>query len=210
MQKIVKTKEPRNFTEQKAKGIQSFDDLDKTALRTSLIAEQGYLCCYCMSRIQDNGRKVRIEHWYPESESRRENDIRRTIDYSNLFLACNGECNKEEYCDVHKKHKKISINPRNEGHINQIKYRKDGFIYCDITNFNDDINKTLNLNANVLKQNRQIVYDLVREKLSSFVGTCSNNDIQKMINKWESRSETGKNKEYYMVAVYFLKNKLNK
>ena len=36
-----------------------FDGLDKTELRKSLLAEQGYLCAYCMKRIR-HANKVKI------------------------------------------------------------------------------------------------------------------------------------------------------
>jgi len=208
MQYIEKSREPKSFTEQKAKGIQSFDDLEKTDLRTSLIKEQGYLCCYCMSRIEDDRRKVKIEHWYPESESIKEGDRGRTIKYSNLLLACCGKYGEYECCDTKKGQKIIFVNPQKKNHIKKIKYRKDGTIYSEDADLNDDLNNKLNLNIKRHKENRRIIYDLVREKLSEFQGTCSEANINKMINKW---STTGleKRKEYYMVAIYFLQKKSN-
>jgi hypothetical protein len=36
---------------------------DKDVLRLSLLEEQGYICAYCMRRIENNPLKTKIEHW---------------------------------------------------------------------------------------------------------------------------------------------------
>jgi uncharacterized protein (TIGR02646 family) len=208
MQHITKSKEPKNFTEKKAKGIQSFDDLDKTELRTSLIKEQGYICCYCMNRIIDDRNEVRIEHWYPESKSLEENDFGRTVNYSNLLLACKGVSEKDKHCDFNKENNIITVNPLNAAHIDKIKYKADGTIDSDEPEFKRDIDIILNLNTDRLKSNRADIYDIVRDQLSIKDGTRTKPEILKILEKWLKKDANGMQKTFYMVAVYFLRKKL--
>ena len=54
------------------------------ALKTKLIEEQGYICCYCGKRIQ-NDNSTSIEHVKPKSIYKQE-----TLKFSNLLVSCNG------------------------------------------------------------------------------------------------------------------------
>jgi uncharacterized protein (TIGR02646 family) len=59
-------------------------DFSKVKLRALLLEEQGYLCAYCGSLIENNPH-VRGDHVTPKSLA-----IRRTFDYYNLVAACSG------------------------------------------------------------------------------------------------------------------------
>ena len=65
MKAIVKKNEPTSLTEHRASQHASFDNLDKTDVRTFLLAEQGHICCYCMKRIPESGSipSTKIEHF---------------------------------------------------------------------------------------------------------------------------------------------------
>ena len=53
MKKIVKQSEPISLTEHRSKPYADYDNYsDKDKLRESLLEEQGYICCHCMSRIK--------------------------------------------------------------------------------------------------------------------------------------------------------------
>lgn len=54
-----------------------FDGTDKSALRKSLLEEQGYLCAYCMKRIRQN-KDIKIEHYHPRNAENQ-------FDYKNLL-----------------------------------------------------------------------------------------------------------------------------
>ena len=56
----------------------------KNELRQQLVTEQGALCCYCGSLIENNSH-TRMEH--VDSKS---NNIEKTFDYHNLAAACSG------------------------------------------------------------------------------------------------------------------------
>ena len=113
----------------------------KQILRDSLLKEQGYLCAYCMSRIDE--KNIKIEHYVPQNN---ENEL----DYKNLLAVCEGNSfgneDKYQHCDTKKGNKTLKIDPQNKYHISKISYKPDGTIYSN--EFNDDLNKILNLNGN--------------------------------------------------------------
>ena len=57
-----------------------FDEFPKEELREAILQEQHHLCAYCMRRIHNDGRRMRIEHWFPLSHSKY-----KAIDYSNML-----------------------------------------------------------------------------------------------------------------------------
>jgi uncharacterized protein (TIGR02646 family) len=62
----------------------SFDNLqgnEKRAVRNSLLAEQGYICCYCNKDISDDN--FHIEHFKPQ-----ETFEALELDYNNLHASC--------------------------------------------------------------------------------------------------------------------------
>lgn len=58
---------------------------NKKALRTSLLKEQGYICCYCGRRILDHPSQSVIDHLLPKSRFKE-----KTYDYDNLLASCVG------------------------------------------------------------------------------------------------------------------------
>lgn len=74
------------------------DDLpvaERRKLRQELLNEQGYICCYCMKRIDMN--TSHLEHFWPKSVF--EN---KDMDYDNMFASCEGEIDGGDHCG-HKK-----------------------------------------------------------------------------------------------------------
>ena len=81
---IKKNSEPRSLTEYKKTVNSSFDNLPsnvKNDIRESLLKEQGYICAYCMKRIESSD--VKIEHYKARNS---ENEL----DYKNLLAVCKG------------------------------------------------------------------------------------------------------------------------
>lgn len=65
---------------------------EKKALRTHLLKEQGYLCCYCNQLIEVDpidtiSLRSKIEHLYPKDEKKYPE---KKFTYDNLLVACNG------------------------------------------------------------------------------------------------------------------------
>jgi uncharacterized protein (TIGR02646 family) len=169
MKKIIKQSEPRSLVEHRSKANANYDNYpDKDKLRESLLKEQGYICCYCMSRIKL--AEMKIEHWQPQTKY-----TSGQLDYRNLLGACMGNQGarpQNQHCDTKKGDSEITINPieGDKNCENLIKYRPDGKIYSDDVSVNHDLNETLNLNLEFLKKNRKVALDAVlaqlRKKLS--------------------------------------------
>ncbi len=94
MKHIRKGEEPRELAEFKACANNdwqpSFHNLDKEtkkAIKSALIAEQGYICCYCEREISD--KDSHIEHFKPRSRYSDE-----ALAYNNLLCSCQRNLNK--------------------------------------------------------------------------------------------------------------------
>ncbi len=61
----------------------------KTKVKTALMQEQGYLCCYCERRLTDEDSH--IEHFNPQT-----NDEVDPLDYSNMLCSCQNRLKKGE------------------------------------------------------------------------------------------------------------------
>lgn len=91
MKYILKGTEPAEFIDWKNQANEdwtpSYEILqapEKEILHTALMAEQGYLCCYCGKRI-DERTESHIEHLIPQCIAK---DLE--LEYSNLLASCNG------------------------------------------------------------------------------------------------------------------------
>ena len=92
MKGIFKNPEPQSFTDWKAQENEDwkptfniFQNPEKREVRYNLVTEQGYICCYCCSRIEDSYKSTVIEHFIPQSDEEEGED--NALNYENLF-AC--------------------------------------------------------------------------------------------------------------------------
>ena len=208
MKKIVKQSEPRSLVEHRSQSNANYDNYpDKDKLRESLLKEQGYICCYCMSRI--TSEQMKIEHWQPQTKY-----TALQLDYRNLLGACNGNQGarpQNQHCDTRKSDIQITINPieGDKNCENLVKYRSDGEIYSDDASINHDLNETLNLNLGFLKKNRKEALDVVIRKLDEKFSnkTWSKITRQKEIDKLNTRDENGFYDVYCQFIVSYLKSK---
>lgn len=78
---------------------EDLDDQNRIKLRKLLVAEQGYICCYCMRRIGVNSSH--IEHFRP-----RHGNPELELEYRNLFASCTGQEREPRFtlwhCDTKK------------------------------------------------------------------------------------------------------------
>jgi len=88
MKQIIKQAEPKAFTDWKALANEDWQPTyaslggdTKVAVKKALIAEQGYICCYCERRLVDGD--THIEHFRPQ----RDPDV-DAIDFNNLLCSC--------------------------------------------------------------------------------------------------------------------------
>lgn len=210
---------------------------DKDDIRDYLLREQGHLCAYCMQRIYKETMK--IEHWYPESRMSDHECLDYSRMFAccpghkkpdnDSTLHKKKYSSKNDTCDTHKGNSIIAINPSKMEHIQKIKYKSStgeiyaddeertvffqsetGHNYEDITTFQHDIDKTLNLNEDdyhYLKQNRKAALDAVIIYLTS-KQSWGANDLQKLIRKYEQPDSEGKKEPYAGIILWYLKKKV--
>lgn len=96
MKYIEKQREPQELINWKNQANSdwkpTYDKLDsfvKQAIKQSLMAEQGYICCYCENALSDNDSH--IEHFQPQSDPYVD-----SLDFSNLLCSCQNDLKKGE------------------------------------------------------------------------------------------------------------------
>lgn len=171
-------------------------------LRKQLLEEQGYICCYCMSRIDCHNSK--IEHFKPQTKFRK-----YQIDYQNLFIACNGgegKRRKEQFCDSFKGEDKLNNINLLSAIEYSIHYSKQGEVSSNSSQIDDELKSILNLNNNILKKNRKESYQRLILNLTK--NKWTNQIIKNNITKYKGLDANGKYYEFCEMIVYFLTKKL--
>ncbi len=210
MKKITKGYEPKELTAYRSsipkidmEKPNIYEDYsDGGVLRKQLLSEQGYICCYCMSRIEE--RTSKIEHFKAQSKFRK-----LQIDYTNLFIACKGgEGMSSHYCDTAKGNEPLDSISFLSKMENSIKYCKNGTILSNESSkthkstLTDEINSILNLNTKILVNNRKQTYNNFKKR-----GKWSKSDLQKAISHYKSK-HNGKYEPYAEMMVYLLTKNL--
>ena len=212
MKKIIKGEEPRELrayrssipNEDMEKPNIYEDYSDGGVLREQLLEEQGYICCYCMGRIDKRSSKV--EHFQSQSGHRN-----KQIDYSNLFIACKGgEGRRKQYCDTAKGNSSLIHIDLSRAIENEIKYLKNGQIQSEITtetiisDLTQEMNTILKLNTDILIQNRKQTYS---DFIKNFQNKWTRGNLQKAIDSYKKK-QNGKYAPYSEMMVYLLTKKL--
>ncbi len=208
---IKKGREPFSLTEYKKDPYAYYDGCDKDAIRDSLLREQGWLCAYCMRRIEK--RRMKIEHWYPEEKL----SERQKLDYKNMLGVCEGHIEghkgREDTCDAQKGNRMIKVNPCDERTLAGIGYKsKTGEIYSEDGLIMTDLDETLNLNSQLhcLPVNRKaklnaVIGELVRINPN---GTWTKARLQAFMEKYSAVDEEGKKREYLGIVIWYLRKKI--
>lgn len=211
MIQIHKSQEPNSFTSHRCSVNASFSNIPfdvKNKLKDALLKEQGYLCAYCMQRIDSS--KMKIEHFLSQS-----NNKSKELDYSNFFACCLGNEGKNfsaQHCDTHKRDSSISINPADNNIDIQstIYYTNNGEIKSHNKQYDFDVNNTLNLNVAYLKNNRKSIIKSLELYLSSFAGMAKKSELKKSLARWQEKDPAGCYKQYAGVAIYYFSKKLQR
>lgn len=105
MKRIVKEQEPPEVTNWKALcnragQLTTYNTLmgsEKRALKTALMTEQGYICCYCERRLTDGDSH--IEHFRPQSDPAVD-----SLSYDNMLCSCQNNLKKgvPRHCGIMK------------------------------------------------------------------------------------------------------------
>lgn len=207
---INKQQQPNSLTWYKNDINASYNNLTsavKDEIRDALLAEQGYVCAYCMKRIKAEAMK--IEHW-----ACRHNNPEQQLDYSNLLACCEGnegQTPDKHTCDTKKGSLRLKYSPANPAHnINaRISYQKNGRISSNEADFDQQINDVLNLNEPRLVSNRRAALNAVQQQLAKKRGTRNKASIQALLqNILTAPQRNDKNLDYFGVMVGYLRTKL--
>lgn len=133
MKRIIKKQEPEQFTQWKAMANAdwqpTYADLRgevKQAVKTALMQEQSYICCYCERRLEQDDSH--IEHFMPQSDITVD-----PLDFSNMLCSCQQELQHGEprHCGNLKGNwfdKMLLISPLEATCETKFRYTADGHI----------------------------------------------------------------------------------
>ena len=163
MIEIKKGSEPKELLEYRKQKFSSYADMPtnvKKEVIKSLLSEQGHLCAYCMSRIDENEgkHKTTIEHCLPQA-----------VTSENEDKSCDAK--RGSLKDIQQSMKKINVFDGTT--LSDIKYSSDGTIYSNDKDLDEDLNLRLNLNceARRLKECRlQALHALHRSIAQKYFG----------------------------------------
>ncbi len=167
MKYIIKNAPPKSLESYKSIHGARFEDMPKGVkeeLRSSLVLEQGSLCCYCGKRIYDNYHSV-IEHLFPKGN---EKYSHLQLEYDNLLCSCDGgESDRAgkptsekrkfpSFCDNKKNNQILPLTPLDPTCEDQFSYDEEGNIYGMTDNASEAI-KILGLDCSPLVNARRQV-----------------------------------------------------
>jgi len=225
MKQIIKNQEPRSLVQHRAqKGTYgSLPTVTKEELRSSILLEQGHICCYCMKRIPQKLTSEENEKNFPSSKIEHVKcqivNPDQELNYQNLLLACNGNHGLPKImqtCDTYKGEKDLSFNPADTSQSIEtfIRYRSNGEIFSDDETIDNELNNVLNLNTKDLSDIRAIYYKEIQTRIILEGKKRIGKDIQKRFLRTEKEKlltlTNGKLNQYCMVGVYLIEKKLSK
>ena len=198
---VVKKVEPKVLVEHRQSPGADFIGLPKEEVKKQLVDEQKGLCAYCMRRIEHD-QTTKIEHFLSQK-----NHKSLALNYRNMFAVCNKEVHVCENAKGSKEFKKLNL--LSQDIICHIKYHRNGEIYSDDVDLNNDINHILRLNESLyLKCGRETAYKELVKKIMKESGNakCKRSILVKYKNKLLS-TKNGKCIEYLGVYLYFVEKK---
>lgn len=202
---IQKGKEPESWTLKRLTPNAVYEAT--SGLRESLLKEQGYICAYCMRRIPAKDGKIdatsKIEHVLSQE---RHNNLQ--MDYGNMVVCCPGKINDGElHCDSSKGENDLLCSPLSSPAMSTIQYNpSDGRIKSSDPKYDKEINDVLNLNTQILMDNRSETWNAVRDYLTKRGWTLSN--VRKELDIYQGKDSEGKRIPYCGIVIYFLTKKL--
>jgi uncharacterized protein (TIGR02646 family) len=184
-------------------------------LRAALLHEQGFLCGYCMKRINHADERVattRIEHIKCQTVDRKE-DTSRSLDYNNMILCCDGgeKEGRDFHCDKLKQDSDLSFSPLDERVLQLFTFSGSGIMQATDFSIQAEIGDknnigVLNLNNARLVRNRKAVIDGLIHELGR--GTWTKATLREKRRHWSELDSDGRFKEFNQVAIYYLDKKL--
>jgi uncharacterized protein (TIGR02646 family) len=211
MRSIRKGTEPPCLTKVRQQANATYDslyDLCKQEVRLALCSEQGFLCCYCMQRIEPTPQHMKIEHFVPQTAG----DNALDLAWHNLLGACPGSEGKPrvaQHCDSRKADARLSFSPTDPHLKEKLHFLANGRLEApEYPAIQQEIDKILNLNCAQLQNNRKAAVDafrfvLERERSRGWSSDFLNRKIAGI-----QSAKNGRLPEYVQVLVYWLEKQL--
>ena len=212
---IEKNAEPHSLKAHRNTPGADFDSLDKTELRSFLLAEQGHLCAYCMKKI-NGANDTKIEHY-------KARDDENQLIYTNLLAVCtgneklqnqSGKVNPKKFtCDTMKKSQVLHINPQSRTDMETIYYDAQGKIYSTNRDYQNDLDIVLNLNDpyGFLIDNRQAALKAVQNQLIKLKpGQDAKPLLEKIQNSCIFKNSANELPEFVGIMRWYVERKIRK
>jgi len=171
---IVKQREPATVTETRnavttdlsalGPARTAFNQIDKARARDALAREQGWLCAFCMLRVDpeavdERGEPtMKIAHRTPIDK-----DATQALSWRNLLGSCDGgqrSGGRKWTCDAAQGSEKLTVDPTDGTSCARLRYERRGarqglFITSDDPDLRKDVDETLCLNTGDLPELRE-------------------------------------------------------
>lgn len=213
---IQKGKEPASLTRYRCQPHSYYDGYShKDELREALLRDQGYLCAYCMRRIQNDRDTMKIEHWKAQSSLKNEAEKMNFQIMLGVCDGCRGSRDKYTTCDEHRHESKLHVNPLDRAMMETISYDRNGRIKSSDVLIDEDLNKVLNLNCEQatsrIVQNRRAIFEECMRKLVKLQkdGKWKASTLRELLQQYE-RLENGQKEPYVGVPRYLIQKYLKK
>ena len=198
MKQIIKTVPPTDFIDYCKKPDACFSKLNKKSLKERLLEDQGFICCYCGCRINNDG-DTKIEHIKCQKDHE---DL--ALCFDNMLVSCDGgdkdRSNKVKprhqlHCDANKKDREIQISPLDKEIEDQLVYYEDGTV-AGKTEVGDELIHILGLNVGYLINRRKNVIEAYND--------FAEDELQKEYD-WLEEKHDGKYEPYCFVASQYIR-----
>jgi uncharacterized protein (TIGR02646 family) len=207
MRFIEKTAEPDILRQFKAQSnadwqatYNNLQNPEKRELHQILLAEQGYICCYCGARI--SLADSHIEHFQPQ-----ESYPDKQLDYRNLLVSCLRQPNAGDplHCGVSKGNwydRDLTVSPTIANCVDFFEYQADGKIIPSC----DDLKKTAA--DTTIERLKLKISNLTKSRAKSLEGLDLNElslaDLDKFIDRYNQKNQIGQYAPFCQMLIYCL------
>ena len=212
MRHIRKGQEPKSLTDWKASQsttpncyYECLQNPEMRELRRELLQQQGYICCYCESRIDLSSSH--IEHLKPQCDC----TDAETVEFTNLLACCQGEGEispKPEHCGQKRGSQALKITPLEPACVEAFAFTEDGQIFANSTQATQEaatsVIEVLGLNIRKLQRMRE---SAIQQNLMDFE-TFTDMERQKLIQFYESANASGQYEEFCSAIAHVLKQNI--
>ena len=193
MKYIIKRSEPQSFRDWKSGEDREYNDLInpiKGDVKESLLVEQGYICCYCESRISKENSH--IEHLKPKDKKK---FPELELEYDNMLCSCQKQLSKGEprHCGNSKANDIIIITPLDIDCESKFKYNENGTIEAT----DEDSEETIKY----LKLDIDKLNELRKNAIEPFIFDISDEEAKIFVKEYLKQKD-GKYNEFYTTIKY--------